>query len=300
MNIIEKAIEDFKQGKNVVIPTETVYGLGASIYQEKALKNIFSLKNRPSDNPLIVHIHCLEEVIKLAREIPKEFYLLAEAFFPGPLTVILKKKKGLSHLITAGLDTVAIRMPKHPIAKKILKGLGEPVAAPSANLSGKPSPTTKEHVKSDFGDAVLVVDGGACEIGIESTVISLVDTPKIFRPGSITKSELERVLGCSVSETKETTKPVCPGMKYRHYAPNATVTIFQDKQDLQKNSDSNCMVLSNEEILGRDALPYSSATIYSLFREADSNKMKSISIYLDSNTKNDSGLVNRLEKASKG
>lgn len=297
---ILKAAAYLKKGGVVAFPTETVYGLGASVFQEEGVKSIFSLKGRAADNPLIVHIHDLNQVFLLARNIPDEFFRLAEVFFPGPLTLILPKAPNLSNLVTASLDTVAIRMPSHEVALALLQETGEPIAAPSANLSGKPSPTSIKHVLKDFSEKLsFILDGGECQIGIESTVVSLVGEPTILRPGSITKEEIERVLGRKLHMHKDNAKVLCPGMKYRHYAPKARIYLFDNFDDLKK-LEGNGMILSNHSIpnISLPVYPFSQKNIYKLFHLADEKEVDFIFIYLDKETEKELGLMNRIEKAA--
>ncbi|MCR4925412.1 MAG: threonylcarbamoyl-AMP synthase [Clostridiales bacterium] len=239
-NQTQKAGELLKNGELVAIPTETVYGLGANALDAKAVSNIFKAKGRPQDNPLIVHISEFDEIKPLVREIPETAIKLAEKFWPGPLTMIMKKSELIPDEVSAGLDTVAIRMPSHKIARKIIKQAGIPIAAPSANTSGLPSPTTAQHVMNDMnGKISAVVDGGECEVGVESTVITLVtNPPKLLRPGGITFEQLKSVLG-EVEIDKAVTKPLeknavvaSPGMKYKHYSPKTRVIIL--KGDFEK------------------------------------------------------------------
>ena len=231
---IKIAAEVLRRGGLVAFPTETVYGLGANALDSKAVKKIFEVKGRPTDNPLIVHVASKAEVYKLASEVPKEAEKLMNAFWPGPLTLILKKSEIVPNTTTGGLDTVAIRMPAHKIALTLIKESKVPVAAPSANLSGKPSPTSGEHVIRDlYGKIDVIIDAGETQIGLESTVLDLtVDPPTILRPGGITLEDLERLLGevqvhPAVEGRKVKTTVKSPGMKYRHYAPNADVIVVE-------------------------------------------------------------------------
>lgn len=234
-NSINKATEILKNGGLVAIPTETVYGLAANALDGKTVKKIFEAKGRPQDNPLIVHIAELDEINALVEKVEPRLYDLAERFWPGPLTVIMKKSALIPNEVCAGLETVAIRMPSHPVARAIIKKCGLPLAAPSANASGKPSPTKAEHVAEDLeGKIDAIVDGGDCAVGVESTVITLAtNPPTLLRPGGITPEELSSVLGeISISHAvfeklKEGEKVQSPGMKYKHYAPKAAVTIIK-------------------------------------------------------------------------
>jgi len=220
-------------GKLVAFPTETVYGLGANAYDTRAVREIFRVKGRPPDNPLIVHVSSLQQVWGLVRTIPIMFRILAERFMPGPLTVVLWKSPTVPPIVTAGLPTVAIRIPDHPVARALLMYADVPVVAPSANLSGRPSPTKAMHVKEDLdGKIAAILDGGACKIGVESTVLDLTrKSPIILRPGGITKEALEDVLGIRVRLAPSTRRrPSSPGMKYKHYAPKADVVLFEGER----------------------------------------------------------------------
>ena len=230
---IEYAGELLRNGAVVGIPTETVYGLAANAYDTKAVKSIFQAKGRPQDNPLIVHIASFEQIYDIAAEVPPQAKALADAYWPGPMTIILPKKDSIPMVTSGGLYTVGIRFPSHPIARQIIKAAGVPLAAPSANTSGRPSTTTAKHVFEDLnGKIPLIIDGGACSVGVESTVISLCgDKPRLLRPGGISLEQLEAVLGEVVvdralrEKIDDSEKVSAPGMKYRHYAPKAPVTV---------------------------------------------------------------------------
>ncbi len=230
---IETAGKLLKDGELVAIPTETVYGLAADALNGEAVANIFKAKGRPMDNPLIVHIADLSQVDDLVAFVPPVLEDLAKAFWPGPLTVIMEKSDLIPDEVSAGLDTVAIRMPSHPDARAIIKAAGTPLAAPSANTSGMPSPTTAAHVLHDMdGKIAAVVDGGPCEVGVESTVLTLCTrVPRILRPGRVTPEDLFDVLGevdvddAVLGQLAEGAVAASPGMKYKHYSPNAEVYI---------------------------------------------------------------------------
>ncbi|ARE85873.1 Threonylcarbamoyl-AMP synthase [Clostridium formicaceticum] len=236
MEELKKAAQILKEGGTVAFPTETVYGLGANALSEKAIKKIFQAKGRPSDNPLIVHIAKMEDIKPLVREIPLEAAAVMEAFWPGPLTVVLEKTGIIPEGITGGLSTVAIRMPAHPIAAKLIALAGVPVAAPSANISGRPSPTTGAHVVEDLkGKVDAIVIGGSCEVGVESTVLDMTGkTPMILRPGGVTREMLLKVLHSVEIDAAlkgEDVVPKSPGMKYTHYAPKAQVYIVKGEEE---------------------------------------------------------------------
>ena len=230
---IQTAGKLLKDGELVAIPTETVYGLAADALNGEAVANIFKAKGRPMDNPLIVHIADLSQVDDLVAFVPPVLEDLAKAFWPGPLTVIMEKSDLIPDEVSAGLDTVAIRMPSHPDARAIIKAAGTPLAAPSANTSGMPSPTTAAHVLHDMdGKIAAVVDGGPCEVGVESTVLTLCTrVPRILRPGRVTPEDLFDVLGevdvddAVLGQLAEGAVAASPGMKYKHYSPKAEVYI---------------------------------------------------------------------------
>lgn len=234
--VIQKAAKIIKKGGLVAFPTETVYGLGANALNKKAVRKIFEAKGRPLDNPIIVHIAEVKDLSKLTEKVPKETNLLVKKFWPGPLTLVLFKKKIVPDEVTAKTNSVAIRMPKNKIALELIKASGVPIAAPSANLAGRPSPTLAKHVFEDFGDKVdLILDGGPTKIGVESTVLDLtVKPPQILRPGGISFEELKKVLKDvqfhpSLLGKKFKGKAKSPGMKYRHYAPRAALILVEGK-----------------------------------------------------------------------
>lgn len=276
----------------MALPTETVYGLAANALDEKAVAAIFQAKGRPQDNPLIVHIASLEELSPLVREIPKEAAQLAEAFWPGPLTLVLPRSKRVPNIVTAGLDTVAVRFPSHPVIQQVIRQAGVPLAAPSANRSGRPSPTTAAHCMTDLeGRVPLILDGGPCTVGLESTVLSLAGAvPRLLRPGAVTPEALERVLGHLEIDPAVREKPkegpvASPGMKYRHYAPKARVTALLGDWDacrdfLEKHQREGVWALVYEEnqptcplpslSLGREDDPSAHGQrLFGLLRELD-------------------------------
>ena len=236
--LLQQAGEIIKAGGLVAFPTETVYGLGGDALNPNSSRKIYAAKGRPSDNPLIVHIYRMEDLSPIAAWIPEAAKKLAEVFWPGPLTMIFKKTDLVPYETTGGLNTVAVRMPKHPTAQKLIQAAGGYIAAPSANLSGKPSPTSAKYVLEDMmGRVDMIIDGGDVEIGLESTIVDMTeDEPLILRPGYITKEMLEEVL-YSVGEDKTMMsdhteeKPKAPGMKYRHYAPKGELTIIDGKTE---------------------------------------------------------------------
>lgn len=221
-----RAAQVLRDGGLIGLPTETVYGLGADAGNAQAVMRIFSTKQRPADHPLIVHIHQPAQMRQWARDVPPAAWQLAEAFWPGPLTLVMPRAQGVIDLVTGGLDTVALRIPAHPLALELLGQFGGGVAAPSANRHGRVSPTTAQHVRSEFGDAVdLLLDGGPCRVGIESTIVDFVEEGvRILRPGCITTRKLRRVTGRTVFDRAD---PAVrrPGAMRSHYAPRATVVL---------------------------------------------------------------------------
>lgn len=230
---IQEAGEIIKDGGLVAFPTETVYGLGGDGLNSSSSKKIYAAKGRPSDNPLIIHIHKWDSMNVICDDVPERAKLLADAFWPGPLTMIVKKNDKVPYETTGGLDTVAVRMPDHQVALQFIEAAGGFVAAPSANTSGRPSPTLSAHVEEDMtGKIDMIIDGGQVGIGVESTIVDLTsDVPTILRPGYITEEMIERVLGevdidKTILDNTSKQAPKAPGMKYRHYAPKGSMTLI--------------------------------------------------------------------------
>ena len=249
----------------VGIPTETVYGLAADALNGAAVAKIFRAKGRPMDNPLIVHVAAFDDIerFRLVSEIPETAKKLAKAFWPGPLTMIMKRTDAVPPEVSAGLDTVAIRLPSHPVAQAVIRAADTPLAAPSANLSGSPSPTTARHVLNDMdGKIDAVLDGGASAVGVESTVITLAaETPRVLRPGGITVEMLREVLGAVdvddavLHQLAEGAAAASPGMKYKHYAPKANVILLRGSDDAYISyvnahaADDVCALCCDEDLL---------------------------------------------------
>ena len=226
---LERAVADLEAGLTVVFPTETVYGLGADASNPNAVKRIFAIKGRPADHPLIVHIAGLRQLDAWADPIPPEAWRLAERFWPGPLTLVLPRSEQVSLAVTGGRDTVAVRVPDHPVASALLHGFGGGLAAPSANRFGRLSPTTAGHVREEFGEAAgMILDGGPCRIGVESTIVSLVgETPLILRPGAISPGQIREVLGREIGfPSRADAGPPAPGTLSAHYAPKTPLEIL--------------------------------------------------------------------------
>lgn len=235
---IRQGAELIKAGKMVAFPTETVYGLGANGLDPKAVANLFLAKGRPQDNPLILHVHSIDQVRGLVEDISEEGEKLMKMFWPGPLTLLFQKSKLIPEIITAGLDTVAIRMPNHPVALELIRASGLPIAGPSANSSGKPSPTMASHVETDLAGKIhMIIDGGSTGLGLESTVLDLTGPrPIILRPGGITLEDLQKIIpnveeDLSIIKDDKDIVPKSPGQKYRHYAPRAEMILFSGDLD---------------------------------------------------------------------
>lgn len=326
---ITHAVKRLQEGGLVAFPTETVYGLGANALDPEAVNKIFAAKGRPSDNPLIVHISSMDMLSDLVREIPPMAERLAKAFWPGPLTLVLPKSDLVGGAVTAGLDTVAVRMPEHPVALRLIALAGVPVAAPSANTSGRPSPTVAQHVVEDLhGQVDVIIDGGPVGLGVESTVLDVTSNPPmILRPGGVTKEMLEATLGLEVlldpalTQVSDTATPKAPGMKYTHYAPKAPVTVFvgEEKAIVQaiKNRASQlkgeglCVgVMATAETVGeyedvivlevgtRKDLRTVAAKLYSVLRGFDQSKVDVILAEGFPEEGLGSAIMNRLAKAA--
>lgn len=309
-------------GGLVGIPTETVYGLAANALDEAAAAKIYAAKGRPSDNPLIVHIAGMEMIHDLVSELPETAKQLAEKFWPGPLTMVLPKSEKVPYGTTGGLDTVAIRMPSHPVARSIIKAAGVPLAAPSANTSGLPSPTTAAHVAEDMdGKIDAIVDGGPCSVGVESTVVTLcTETPRILRPGGVTPEMLEEVLGdvdidqAVLGKLKEGERAASPGMKYKHYSPKAEVYIVRGSLSQfaefvnAKDPETTCALVfdGEEESIRCKTLPFGaegdeSAQANRLFydlRTCDDLGIKNIYVRCPSSEGVGLAVMNRLLRAA--
>lgn len=307
---VERAVDLIRSGENVAIPTETVYGLAADAGNAMAIQQTFKLKGRPADNPLIVHIRSVEEIEKFSNFVSEDIERLAEKFWPGPLTIILPKKQSVLDIITAGLDTVALRVPAHSDTLSLLKKCG-PVTAPSANRSGRPSPTRPHHVLDDYGDQFPVVDGGECEIGIESTVLDLTtEKPAILRPGKISAEEIRDTLLREVdpepaqkSQTKRS-----PGTRYTHYKPTADVRWMPSESISSFENDSLYIFHTGDvNSLASNVINFNSdynslaKSLYDLYRTADQKKWLTIYIQpLPSSGSNQPilfALKNRIERS---
>ena len=305
MKDLTKYISLIKTGEVVAFPTETVYGLGADAWNHSAIQKVFEIKGRPSDNPLIVHVSSREQINDFASDIPDSAQILMDEFWPGPLSIVFSKKPEVLDSVTAGLDTVAIRMPDHPVALDLIEATGA-LVAPSANKSGRPSPTKAEHVKEDFGVDFPVIDGAATRVGLESTVIDLSsDKPAILRPGGISRKELEDTLGIEVEEAffHQLEKPRSPGQKYSHYKPKAEVRWLQNNETTNDESTIYLLLSKAEKrpniIFYNNDITLLAAELYDRFRQADIENYRSVVIEPFSNNSEPvfSALLNRINKA---
>ena len=317
---VKTAAEILKAGGTVAIPTETVYGLAASALDENAVKKIFEAKGRPQDNPLIVHIADISELGGVAREIPEAAYTAAERFWPGPLTMILRRGGKIPACVSAGLDTVAVRMPSDSTARDIIRESGLPLAAPSANTSGRPSPTSANYVLDDLdGKIDAVVMGGECSVGVESTVITLcTDPPRILRPGAVTPEQLKTVFPdikvdkAVLSEPPKGAKVASPGMKYKHYAPKTetylvegTTEKYAEFVNSKQNAAAICFSEDSERIkvkklcygTGQDESTLAHE-VFSALREADGLGVGEIYVHAPSKTGVGLAVYNRLIRAA--
>ena len=320
---ISQAAELLQAGEPVAMPTETVYGLAANALDPAAVARIFTAKGRPQDNPLIVHVLSLEDAAPLVKHIPPQARQLAAAFWPGPLTIVLEKSALVPEIVSAGLHTVALRSPSHPAARVLLQACRLPLAAPSANRSGSPSPTTAQHVMDDMaGRIAAVLDGGSCGVGVESTVVTLASSiPTLLRPGGVSPAQLREVLG-QLDIAKGVTRELAageqahsPGMKHKHYAPNATLTLVHGSlenilryaqthevdgilcfdEDRRQQFDFDCTLLS----YGPENDPKEQARqLFARLREIDQIGLRSVLVRCPA--KDDLGLAvyNRLLRAS--
>lgn len=260
---VEKAARLLKKGQVVAIPTETVYGLAGNIFNQKAIKAIFAVKGRPSANPLIVHIASIEMARQCALTWPHSAEILARAFWPGPLTIVLEKRPAIPPIVTAGGDTVALRWPSHPFMQAVINNCRVPLAAPSANLSSRVSPTTADHVRRDLaGKIPLIVDAGPAAVGIESTVVDLTVRPfRILRPGMITEKQISAALGVSeegdVVDVPSATTLKSPGMLEKHYSPRARLVIldWKDQADFEKKLAELQLHKAGVHVLAHDRIP---------------------------------------------
>ncbi|MCF8001400.1 MAG: threonylcarbamoyl-AMP synthase [Halanaerobiales bacterium] len=324
---IKKAAQYILNNEVVAFPTETVYGLGANALEKQAVTKIFKAKGRPSDNPLIAHISDKNQLpVLIEGDVSGVAEELINEFWPGPLTLIFNKSMKMPQVTTAGLNTIAVRMPSHPVALALISKVNLPLAAPSANSSGFPSPTRAQHVYNDLnGKIPLIVDGGICNIGVESTVIEIEENIiNILRPGGITRSMISEVIGdayqVKIADTAEVNKPKSPGMKYKHYAPQTPLWIFKSKNILVNllseyniNNENTLVILSDESLNNVDEndiqaniknmgtinnLEYIAQNLFNFLREADQKGYDLILIEEVPNKDIGEAVMNRLKKAA--
>jgi L-threonylcarbamoyladenylate synthase len=305
-NDAEEAAGFIKNGGIVAFPTETVYGLGAAVFDERALARIFEAKRRPADNPLIAHIAGLEQIPLLAAEITLTAQRLIDEFFPGPLTIVMNKTAAVPVIATAGLDTIGIRMPRYPLAHEFLMACGTPVAAPSANLSGKPSPTTWQAVAEDLDGRIdCILQGDATEIGLESTVVDCTsEVPIVLRSGSVSLEQLVAVVPSTrQAEKGELNEIRSPGMKHQHYSPHARVVIVDEGQQFEAGPNSAYIGITRppirleRELICSDVDSYAHS-LFEFFRECDRNGITTI--YCESVEQQGIGaaLMDRIRRAA--
>lgn len=311
---INEILDAFKRDEIIAIPTETVYGLAANAMRSSAVEKIFIAKGRPQDNPLIVHIYDRAQLFEFAEITFEAVHTLMDAFWPGPISFILPVKQNtLASAVTAGLNSVAVRMPSDNIAREILRLTKMPLAAPSANTSGKPSPTKFEHVKMDMGGKIYgIVAGNQVDVGIESTVVDCTDYPfKIARPGAITARDLENVVpGCITAAQYDTAKPIAPGMKYRHYAPESPMVLIKNCQSITINENEG-IIGPSSEISHLNGIKYTLSAdyediegamhnLYDALRTMDLEGVEKIYITDYSHIAGSEALMNRINKATSG
>lgn len=307
ISLIDRAAEVIRRGGLVVFPTETVYGLGANTFDPKAVAGIYRAKNRPADNPLISHICAIEQVGELAREVPDGAYRLMERFWGGPLTLILKRRAGVPDIVSAGLDTVSVRFPSHSVAYELIRRAGVPIAAPSANLSGSPSPTAARHAIDDMDGRVdVIIDGGDSLIGVESTVVDMTgQVPTVLRPGAVTAEEIASVTGSCVYGGDCAGAPKCPGMKYTHYSPRADVWAVTDMEKIPADGGSVILTYGGGEFdrpvynAGETCADYAAKLFY-LLRRADEDGFATVYARLPEEEGIGIAVRNRLLKSAGG
>ena len=301
---ITKASKMLQDGGVVAFATETVYGLGCDTYNKEAIHKVYASKGRPHHNPMIAHVIDIDAAKKLTPNWCNRCTKLAEEFWPGPLTIVVQKEKNIPNSACGGRETIAIRCPAHEVARELLFIFGGPISAPSANRSGYVSPTTAKHVEFEFGDDLTIIDGGPCTNGIESTVLSLLNKPTILRPGTITQSQIEAVVGEVVLDIS-TTQSNSPGTSSSHYAP-ATKTLLSLSKDIESQSDSNSVALTlycNPKIkqIKMPTQPEEYAQkIYSALREADNIGARVIYIETPPNTPEWFAINDRLTRCASG
>ncbi len=321
-NVLNEAAEIINKGGLVAFPTETVYGLGADGLNPNAVKKIYIAKGRPSDNPLILHISCIKELNRLVKEVNETAKVLMEKFWPGPMTLVFKKSDSVPDVISGGLDTVAVRLPSNDIARELIACAKTPIAAPSANTSGRPSPTKATHVFEDLNGKIdMIIDGGSCDIGLESTVIDVTgEAPVILRPGKISYEDIKEffpdvIYDKHLTEKTPVSKPKSPGMKYKHYAPKGELYILDGKNEkilkfISDNYDEKTAIITfndfpvsfkNVYSLGEYHSPEEGATrIFDILRNCDTKEFHKIYAHIPNKNGVGFALFNRMFKAAGG
>jgi len=296
---VQEAADAIRRGDLVVIPTETVYGLACNALDSLAVRKVFEAKGRPSDNPLIVHVADFSQVADVAEDLPELAKKLAERFWPGPLTLVLKRKPVVPDVTTAGLDTVAVRVPNHPVALDVIRKAGLPIAAPSANVFAGLSPTSAEDVDPRIAEkAVMVLDGGRCEVGLESTVVDLSgEHPRILRPGGVTRAQVQSVVGGPLGHMPPPEVRRGPGMYPRHYAPNAKVVLVEKMNGAQPGLTFHEPQTGDQIKMPEDPVAYG-ATLYRALRRLDLQGHQAIYVELPPNEPDWEAVYDRLKKAS--
>jgi len=309
---IRLAADLLKAGQVVAMPTETVYGLAANIANEQAVKQIFALKGRPENHPLIIHISAIEQLATYAVHIPNYALQLAKHFWPGPLTLVLYKSDLVGDWVTGGQDTVGIRMPNHPLALQLIEQVGNPLAAPSANLFGKISPTHVEHVQAEFNDAIHILDGGACDVGIESTIVDATqqDVCTILRPGMISEQQIQAVLGSQIhiQQPSDISRKVSGTLK-SHYSPHKPTFLFKDEEEFAALKTEFAVSIFGLTItegftnlfkqrcsMPNDATAYAHK-IYDALRQADNSDCEVIAIERPEGSEGWIAIMDRLERS---
>lgn len=296
--LIERAVQILRGGGLVAFPTETVYGLGADARSESAVARIFAAKCRPATNPLIVHVYSIEAAKRYVTHWPPVAQKLAEAFWPGPLTLVLPKHPQIVAMATAGLNSVGVRIPNHPLALELLKAFDGPVAAPSANRSNHVSPTTARHVRDELGDLVdLILDGGPCDVGIESTVLDLSSSPRVLRPGHVTAAQIANVIGQNVQHgtmiLSSTEASISPGQQQKHYAPRTPAFRFRPSQ-------RNALDLTNAAVIEITLDPTTYArNFYARLRLLDTQNLTAIYIEMPPDTPEWLAVRDRIRRATR-
>lgn len=305
-NSAKEAAREIRKGNLAAFPTETVYGLGANAFDARAVGKIFIAKGRPSDNPIIVHVCSKKQITQVASAITPAAKKIISRFFPGPISIVLPKAKKIPKAVTGGLNTVCVRMPSLPLARKFIASCGVPVAAPSANISGKPSPTTCKHVMHDLGGKIpIVLKGPPCRHGVESTVVDCTKpVPRLLRSGAISLEELEKAVG-EVEISKGGKAALSPGMKYRHYAPKAKVVIVKSSKSISKHQRHFAYIgfdVSKDATLSarpKTASQYAKM-LFSFFRKSDAKKIGVIYAQSIAPIGIGRAVMERLHKASSG